>query len=411
MINTTIITTKFWFINDLERFLTNSGINNYFAELIAFITAAIMLGLVIFIIDIISTRLLLRFIQSSAYRTKSKWDDFLVERKFFRRSLRFAYTLLLITAIETLFNGFDETIVNSAIVIVKCLSIFLFLMLFNAFIDAANDVYMTQPISKEKSIKGYIQTLKIAMSIICIILSISVIFNVGISKILLSLATSAAILTLVFKDTILGFIASIQLSAQDMVRLGDWVVMESRGANGTVIDITVTTVKIKNWDQTTAMVPIYALVSEAFINWRSMEHGTGRRMRIPLNIDARSVEKIDKERLKTILERDLFKPYKELITKDLTIDISEGTTNLSLFRAYAEAYVTSSSIINSDMTLLVRYTPMNSRGITMEIYAFSLEKKWYKHEKAVTHITEQMFTAMIELNIRLFQPITDEIGR
>lgn len=397
------IDTKFWLINDFEKFLINGGINQSLTDLITFISALIILFIVLILLDIIGNRIILKFIHHAAERTKSKWDDFLVKNHFFRRSLRFLVSIVMILIIERILEGYNESVVHGALIVTECLSIYFVMSVAISFIDTVNDIYMTMKRSKERSIKGYIQTIKIIIIVIAIILGISIIFNVDISKIFLSLATSAAILTFVFKDTLLGFVASIQLSAQDMVRLGDWVVMESKGANGTVIDMNVNTVKVLNWDNTITMLPIYMMVSDAFINWRSMEEGDGRRLTIPLRIDVNSVRTVSREEMQDLETSVFFSEYYDDMMRLKNVNSADGTTNISLFRAYAESYLRANSSINEDMTLLVRYLPMDDSGMILQLYAFSREKTWAKYEAVVPQVTEQMLAAAMELGVKIYQ--------
>lgn len=394
---------KFWLINDFEKKLLAEGLPQPISDIITFISALVVLFLVLSILDYIGNKVILKILHETAKRTKSKWDDYLMERHFFRRLLRFIIAVIIIFLIETIFSGFEPKLISTAIIATKSLSIYYFIKVVNSFIDTLNDIYMTTPQAKEKSIKGYVQSAKIVVVIMAIVAVASIIFNISVSKILLSLATSAAILTLVFKDTILGFVASIQLSAQDMVRLGDWIVVESNGANGTVIELNVNTCKVLNWDNTTSMVPIYTLVSSPFINWRTMEEGEGRRFKIPFNIDVTSIKKIAREELQKLETSTFFSEYyKEMMSLKNLYSV-EGTTNLSLFRAYGESYLRNNKFINENMTLLVRYLPMSENGIVLEFYGFSSEKSWYKYESIVAQVTEQMVATAITLELRIYQ--------
>lgn len=227
--------------------------------------------------------------------------------------------------------------------------------------------------------------------------------DIDLSKILLGLATSAAILTLVFKDTILGFIASIQLSSQDMVRLGDWIQMPAKGADGTVIDMTVNTVKIQNWDNTISMLPIYTLVSESFINWRGMQESDGRRFKKPFLIDVNSIKQFTPLEVEQLKNNDIIAPHYDMMLKYKTESQEKYTTNLSLYRAFMKAYLQSSEYVNCDLMLLVRYLPMSGLGMPIEIYGFTKEKRFVEYEDIVNILTEDIVSAAPVLSIRLFQ--------
>ncbi len=397
------MTEKFWFINNLQTFLTGNGISAGVSNIITFCSAVILLFIFLRLLDIVGNKLIINIVHHAVRKSSNKWDDLLLERHFFRRILRFIFAVILIFFIETVFTGFSPKLIKGASAITKCLAIFFILKALAALLDVVNDIYMTLPRFDGKSIKGYVQSAKIIFYIIGAMAAISLIFNIPIGTLLVSLATSAAILTLVFKDTILGFIASIQLAAQDMVRLGDWIEMKSKGADGTVIDINVTTVKVQNWDNTITMIPIYSMVSESFINWRAMENSAGRRFKRPFLIDLNSVKTVTDEELEQYRTLDTTSQYFDEIMEEKNMFSPSETTNLSLFRAYLNIYLKHHKNVNSELTLLVRYLPMTDNGLTIEIYGFTKQRRFTAHEAAMNEITEHIVAATRIFGIQLYQ--------
>ncbi|MEG1934996.1 MAG: mechanosensitive ion channel, partial [Rikenellaceae bacterium] len=287
-----IATEKFWIIGDFERYLLHHGMSGRAADLLSFFLTLILIFIIIVIFDYIFNKISVRAIHKAAAKTVNKWDDYLVERHFFRRAIRFFMSIILVYVIEFFLQGYDVRIIKVSVVIMELIAVFYLLLMLFAILDTCYDIYQTLPRAKEKSIKGYIQTIKIVFVIIAIILAMVIIFKVSFGKFFTGIAASAAIVTLVFKDVILGFIASIQLSAQDTVRLGDWIEMPSKKANGTVVELNVTTVKVQNWDMTYSMIPIYSMVSDAFINWRGMQEGSGRRFLRQFYIDINTIKPV-----------------------------------------------------------------------------------------------------------------------
>lgn len=397
------MTDKFWLINDFQKLLLNTGMEPQLIDLVTFCTLIIILMLIIRIINYIGGKLIINVLHLAVKHTKTRWDDFLANRHFFRRSISFVISLLLIYLTDILMKGYNESMVKGALIIIKCVAVFFIINVFMSIVNAASDIYNTLPRSKERSIKGYIQTIKIMVYIVGILFCISIIMDIDLSKILLGLATSAAILTLVFKDTILGFIASIQLSSQDMVRLGDWIQMPAKGADGTVIDMTVNTVKIQNWDNTISMLPIYTLVSESFINWRGMQESDGRRFKKPFLIDVNSIKQFTPLEVEQLKNNDIIAPHYDMMLKYKTESQEKYTTNLSLYRAFMKAYLQSSEYVNCDLMLLVRYLPMSGLGMPIEIYGFTKEKRFVEYEDIVNILTEDIVSAAPVLSIRLFQ--------
>jgi miniconductance mechanosensitive channel len=288
-------------------------------------------------------------------------------------------------------------------------------LVIDAVLNALHEIYRSLPISQGRNIKGYIQVVKIVFYFIAIILIISI-FSGEAPKVLLGgLGAMAAVLILVFKDTILGFVASIQLSANKMVNVGDWISMPKYNADGDVIDIGLNTVKVQNWDKTIATIPTYALVSDSFNNWRGMEESGGRRIKRSLNIDMNSVGFLSKNQIDKFRKFNLLKDYvvqkeKEIteFNKSLNLEADEVTngrkmTNLGTFRKYLEEYLMAHPKIHTDMTFLVRYLQPTEKGMPVEIYVFSNDQAWANYEAIQSDIFDHILAILPEFELRVFQ--------
>jgi len=244
---------------------------------------------------------------------------------------------------------------------------------------------------------------------------ISILLERDPTVLLAGLGAMAAILLLVFKDTILGFVASIQLSANNMLKIGDWIEMRSHGADGTVTDITLNTVKVQNWDKTISTIPTYALVSESFNNWKGMEESGGRRIKRAVNIDTGSIKFCDAQMLNRFLKFELIRDYvkkKENEVKEYnkTKKLSEDDnisgrrqTNIGIFRKYLEVYLRQHPMVNQDMTFLVRQLHPTPTGLPIEIYVFCKDKAWANYEAIQADIFDHIFAVIPEFELKVFQ--------
>lgn len=402
-----IIVEKFWIIADLERYLIGRGLSGRVADLVTFFFTLILIFIIIAIFDYVFNKISVRAIHKVTERTTNKWDDYLANRHFFRRAIRFVMSIILVYVIEFFMQGYDVKIINISVITMEIIAVFYLLMMLFSILDTFYDIYQTLPRAKEKSIKGYIQTVKIVFVIIAIMVAMVIIFKVSFIKFFTGIAASAAIVTLVFKDVILGFVASIQLSVQDMIRLGDWIEMPSKKANGTVVELNVSTVKVQNWDMTYSMIPIYALVSDSFVNWRGMQEGDGRRFLRQFYIDLNTIKPVSVDTIDALRNNAIVNGcFDEMmrIKVDFAPDI---TTNVSLFRAYTEAFIRSNPLVNSEMTIIVNYLPMTDSGLPMQIYGFTRTKVWVDYERVVSEITESIMLAGLVFDLRFYQRSTN----
>jgi len=397
--------------------------------------AVILTLLLIFLITWLSYYLMklafTKIIAKIILRTKTTWDDILVRRKVFNGIAHIAPAFILyLTAnfsypeinqdisqlsdstIEMLSRDYYFSLAGILSKIASIYFVFIFIYLSNSLLNSGLDIYNTTPYAHTRPVKGYIQLFKILIFTLSGILIIAILIERDPTVLLAGLGAMGAVLILVFKDTILGFVASIQLSGNNMIKIGDWVEMPARGADGTVIDITLNTVKVQNWDKTISTIPTYA---ESFTNWRGMEESGGRRIKRSVNIDMNSIKLCNSSMLKKFEKFLLIKDYvrekeKEIKEYNKRKNISDEDlisgrrqTNVGIFRKYLEVYLHQHPKINDDMTFLVRHLNPTDRGLPMEIYVFCKDKSWPVYESVQADIFDHILAVIPEFELRVFQ--------
>jgi len=367
----------------------------------------------------ISKFIINRVLKRIAARTTSNWDDVLIEYKVFQRMAFLVPGILIYNSISVTLDDFPG-LIPAALKLTNLYIIVVFLLIINSFLNAVFAMYEKSEFAMYHPIKGYIQIAKIIVFIVVFLLIISLLFNQSPLYMLTGLGAFSAVLLLIFKDPILGFVGGIQLSANDMVRQGDWISMPKFGADGTVLEISLTTVKVQNFDNTISTLPTYSLVSESFQNYRGMKDSGVRRMKRSISIDMSSVkfctqEMLDKFRKITILQEYIDHTEAELenYNKENQIDNSifvngKRQTNIGVFRAYLEEYLAHHPLVDNTSDLLVRQLQPNSSGIPIEIYAFTLETGFIKYEKVQSDIFDHILAIVPQFELRVFQSPTGE---
>jgi miniconductance mechanosensitive channel len=393
--------------------LTGTGLSE---SLIVFIENAtiiiITIGLAI-LADFVVKRIIIGTITRLAKRSKNDWDDVFVERKVFNRLAHLAPALIVYASLQYIFDL--DNLVEFLRNLTQSYMVLVVLLVIDAVLNAMHEIYRRLPVSEGRNIKSFVQVVKIVFYFLAVILIISFFSESSLSGLFAGLGAMAAVLLLVFKDTILGFVASIQLSANKMVNVGDWISMPKYNADGDVIDIGLNTVKVQNWDKTIATIPTYALVSDSFNNWRGMEESGGRRIKRSLNIDMNSVGFLSKNQIDKFRKFNLLKDYvvqkeKEIteFNKSLNLEADEVTngrkmTNLGTFRKYLEEYLMAHPKIHTDMTFLVRYLQPTEKGMPVEIYVFSNDQAWANYEAIQSDIFDHILAILPEFELRVFQ--------
>ena len=356
-----------------------------------------------------------------ARKTKNQLDDLIVDRKIINKMMHMIPAILIYILLPFAFSA-EET-PKILIVLQKLCQIYIIavsLRFINASLNLIHEIYNKKDSFKNKPLKGFIQILQVTVFFIGVILIISILINKSPVSLLAGLGASAAILMLVFKDTILGFVAGIQLSANDMLRAGDWITMSKYGADGTVIEVTLNAVKVRNFDNTITTIPPYALVSDAFQNWRGMSESPGRRIKRSINIDMNSVrfctpEMLAKYRKIQLLANyveqteQVIKEYNEEHHIDNSILVNgRRQTNLGVFRAYLNCYLKSHPGVNHDMTCMVRQLQPTDHGIPLELYFFSATTSWIPYEDLQSDVFDHLLAIISEFDLHVFQSPSGE---
>ncbi|BAX80777.1 mechanosensitive ion channel family protein [Labilibaculum antarcticum] len=397
----------------LKNWLISGGITEYWAIILQSIIAIFIVIIIAWICDIIAKKVLVSIVTKLVRKTKTSWDDILLERKVFSKIAHFAPAVIIYSSAGMIdHEGLNNFIQNSAYVYMVILAI----MLIDTFVNAGSDIYNTMSISKTRPIKGFLQLVKIFFYSMGLISITALIFDKNPFNIVAGMGAFAAVILLIFKDTILGFVASIQLSANKMVNIGDWISMPSKGADGIVIDISLNTVKVQNWDKTISTIPTYALVSESFTNWKGMEDSGGRRIKRHLNIDVKSIHFLSDEEIEQFEKIRLLKDYMIEKKKEIQTNNPEGEipvnqrrlTNIGTFRKYVEAYLQDHPKIHNEMTFLVRQLQVSEKGLPLEIYVFANDQEWANYEAIQSDIFDHILSIVPEFNLRVFQNPTGD---
>ncbi len=378
------------------------------AESISTLTLLVFSLGIFFLIKFILKKTIYKIIQLST----NKYDDLLIKNKVIGRMCMLIPALIIGALLNNTLPDFPET----AAFLTKAVNVFEIIictMILSAFVSTGEDLYNMHEMSKIKPVTGLVQVTKIVLYILTALVIIAYILGTKIGNVLISLGTMSAIIILVFQDTIKGFVGSIQLSVNDMLRIGDWIAVGP--ADGNVLEINLTTVKVQNWDNTITTIPTYTLVSAPFTNWRGMTESGGRRIARTINIDVNTVRYCTPEMLEKYKHYSLIKDYIiqrqediEEYNKANDIDTSEilngrQQTNLGVYRAYIKAYLNNNPKLNHNLTMMVRQMQPTEFGVPLQIYAFSSDKKWVNYEEIQSDIFDHIISAATMFDLRIYQ--------
>lgn len=394
--------------------LIDKGVAEATAKYLNMIILLVGLLLIALIVDYITKRILWKFSSSVAKRTKTDFDDILIKNKLPRNIAHIIPLILLIEFVPDVFSDFDyvENIIEKTL---KVIAILLTLRIVKNFLYSLRDYLKTLPQYKDKPLYSYIQVFMIFLWLLAIFSMFAIVTNITFWKFFTSLGAASAIILLVFKDSILGFVASIQVTVNDMVRIGDWITFEKYGADGDVVEITLATVKVQNWDKTITTIPTYALISDSFKNWRGMMNSGGRRIKRSVIIKTSTIKFLtdeDIERFKKIeLVTDYMQEASDIIKKhnaekgvDKSVLINgRNLTNFGVFRRYLQTYMDNHSDIKKDMTLMVRQLEPTPQGIPMEIYAFSSDIRWQNYEFIMADIFDHVLASVKYFDLEIYE--------
>ena len=386
----------------------NVELSTAIAETISTLSLVILSMGIFLLIKFILKKTIYKIIQLST----NKYDDLLLKNKVIGRICLLIPALIIGALLDNALPDFPET-ATFLMKLVNVFEIFICTMIINSFVSTGEDLYNMHEMAKIKPITGLIQVTKIVLYILCVLIIIAYVLGTKIGNILISLGTMSAIIILVFQDTIKGFVGGIQLSVNDMLRIGDWIAMGP--ADGNVLEINLTTVKVQNWDNTITTIPTYNLVSNPFTNWRGMSESGGRRIARTINIDVNTIRYCTPEMIEKYKRYSLVKDYITQKEEDILeynkanhIDTSEilngrQQTNLGIFRAYIKAYLNNNSKLNHNLTMMVRQMQPTEFGVPLQIYAFSSDKKWVNYEEIQSDIFDHVISAATMFDLKIYQ--------
>jgi len=403
---------------EYRTLLEKTGLSEQLALILENITVLLLIVILALLADRITKFVLIHVVGNFIKSSKNEYDDMLLKKRLFARLAHIAPALVINATVIYLIDA--PGLVNVIKILTQLYIILISALVIDSLISALHEIYLQLPVSKGRNIKGYVQLVTILIYIIALLIVIATLTDNSVTGLLTGLGAFAAVLMLVFKDTILGLVASIQLSGNKMVSVGDWISMPKYNADGDVIDIGLNVVKVQNWDKTIATIPTYALVSESFSNWRGMEASGGRRIKRSINIDMNSVCFLDKEMIEKfkkirILRETLEQKEQEIeeFNKKVGADTSNRIngrrlTNIGTFRKYLELYLRNHPQIHQDMTFLVRHLQPTEKGIPIEIYVFSRDQAWANYEAIQADIFDHIMAVIPEFGLRVFQNPTGQ---
>src|SRR5690606_2891726 len=373
----------------------------------------------LYLVSYLSKHFILRAFNTFTTSTKTNFDNYLVVSNFPRFVSYLVPLFILIYTVPLIFENFPFFL-SLFSKVMDILLIILAVLIVRSLLRTGQSYLRTKDRFRDKPLESYVQVLMIFVWAIGIVFVFSELTGRSVGKFLLSLGAASAIILLIFKDTILGFVASIQVSVNDIVRLGDWITFSKFGADGFVTEINLATVKVQNWDKTFTTIPTYSLIADSFQNWRGMQESDGRRIKRSLFIKQSTVRFVVEEDLERYKRFSLIEPYlsgrqKEIddFNKSNNFDRSvfingRNQTNLGIFRKYTDAYLHRHPGINKDMWIIVRHLDPTSKGIPLEIYCFSSDKRWVYYEEIAADIFDHLIAAIPYFDLSLFEEPTGE---
>ncbi|MEZ4817750.1 MAG: mechanosensitive ion channel [Flavobacteriaceae bacterium] len=402
------------YANLFRKYLYKEGMTDFWSTLINTIVVAIVGLIIILILDYITRNIIVQVFKTFSNKTKTTFDDFLVKSNFPRFVAHLAPWFLAWYLIPIIFQDYPKT-ENVSLTIAKILLVILSVYIFRSILRTTKN-YLRESNEKfnDKPLESYQQVLMIFAWGAAIFFIVNFITGFSIES-LASLGAASAVLLLIFRDTILGFVASIQVSVNDIVHIGDWITFSKYGADGYVTEINLATVRVQNFDNTYTTIPTYSLIADSFQNWRGMQESEGRRIKRALFIKQNTVKFLSSEDIENLEKIELIKPYLEHREKDVTrynttheIDKSllvngRNQTNLGVFRKYADAFLHENPAINKELFLMVRHLAPTDRGIPIEIFCFSHDKRWENYEHIQADIFDHLIAAIPYFGLELFE--------
>jgi miniconductance mechanosensitive channel len=379
-----------------------------------FAAITIILLLISWVLRVIARFILVNASSKISGATKTTIDDALIEHKFPKNVSRIVPYFFL-HAVIPFWSNANEKVNEWITAIVDVYAVFIAILIIKSLLRAFRQQLQKQKQFKDKPIDSYIQVVMIFLWGIGILLALSILSGKELVYFFTGLGAISAVILLVFKDTILGFVASIQITANDLVRIGDWITMESYGADGDVIEINLSTIKVRNFDNTITTVPTYKLLSSSIKNWRGMSESEGRRIKRPLFIRASSIRFLNAKELESVSQLDRFKTfvenkkneienYNKATKTNTSIPLNgRNLTNIGLFRSYIQTYLSQHPNINQNLTVMCRQLAPTPHGIPLEVYAFTSDKVWKNHEGISADIFDHILASASFFQLKIFE--------
>tara|TARA_B110000503_G_scaffold34044_1_gene55331 strand:- start:602 stop:1846 length:1245 start_codon:yes stop_codon:yes gene_type:complete len=401
--------------NHLNELLLSLKVSSYFADIISHSVLFVGLVLIILLVDYIIRKTILATFSKIAAKSKTNFDDIMVTNRVPRNVAHLIPFIIAYKFIPSLF--FDNIpLQDFSKKTILVIGIILSIIGVRSVLNSIKSYFKTLPYLKDKPVDSYIQVFMIFVWLTGIFAIVAIVSGISFGVFIAGLGTVSAIIILIFRDTILGFVASIQVSINDMVRIGDWISFDKFGADGDVIEINLATVKVQNFDNTITTIPTYALISDSFKNWRGMDESKGRRIKRALNIRMESVKNLNQDEIIKLSKIQLISDYviqrsdainnfnqTNSIDKSLLIN-GRNLTNIGLFRKYMETYIEAHSAINKDLLVMVRQLQPTAYGLPIEIYAFSSDKRWQNYEYIIADIFDHMIASVPDFDLVISEP-------
>ena len=398
----------------LNQYLMEIGMTDE-NTLILYVLILSLISLIgLYVIDFICKKIIRVVFIKFAKKSKSRFDDILITNrtpKYIAHIIPFSISLSIIPFIFNEFTAISDLLIR----VNKMILVLVIVFILRSLIYTVRDYFKTLPKLKDKPIDSYIQVIMMFIWAFSVVSLLALITGRSFMEFITTIGAASAIIILVFKDTIMGFVASIQVSVNDMVRIGDWITFQKYGADGDVIEINLATVKVQNFDMTITTIPTYALISDSFKNWRGMVSSEGRRIKRSININFDSIKFLNKEDIEKLSKIEIISSYindrrndidgfnsRNNVDKDLLLN-GRNLTNIGVFRKYLQTYIETHSAINKDMTIMVRQLDPTIHGVPLEVYAFSSDKEWQNYEYIISDIFDHIISSVKYFDLHIFE--------
>ena len=397
----------------LQEYLVGKGMVLEWAIFLNVVVNCIIVFFGIFIIDVVFRKFIIEAFKAFSNKTINTFDDYLVKSNFPKFIVHILPLIIFWHLIPIIFIE-SPIVTNFLLVVVQIFSVILFIYIFRSILRSTRNYLEQNERFKDKPMESYVQVMMIFARGIGIFWIVQLITGYSVIS-LTTLGAASAVLLLIFKDTILGFVASIQVSVNDIVRIGDWITFSKFGADGYVTEINLATVRVQNFDNTYTTIPTYSLIADSFQNWRGMQESKGRRIKRAIYIKQSSIKFLSSEDIERMKKIQLIKPYLEHREKEVSkynrqteankqlLINGRNQTNLGVFRYYADAFLNENSAINKELFMMVRHLAPTDKGIPIEIFCFSHDKKWENYEHIQADIFDHLLAAVPYFDLEIFE--------